>query len=173
MIEVSEKLETPYMHSHPKALGLMQAEYPVEDERTSRSVSQNKLDIRVAIGITEDIVKARQAGRILALNMGFSSSQATLIVTVISELARNIVLYALSGEIFMTVFAKDQHVGLLITALDKGPGIEDIDCVLASGYSSSGGLGLGLAGVRLIMDEFEIKSEKGIGTKVVAGIWLK
>lgn len=127
---------------------------------------------RVVVNVTADIVKARQTGRILAQNMGFSNCKCTLIATVISELARNIVLYALSGEIMMRIFTKDKLVGMLITAMDKGPGIVDIKNVLTSGYSTSGGLGLGLSGIKLITDEFNIESEPGAGTRVVAVIWL-
>ena len=99
-------------------------------------------------------------------------TQSTLVATAISELARNIVLYAKTGEIVLSRVSTDQHVGLIITAADKGPGIANIQHALMSGYSSSGGLGLGLPGVRQMVDEFDIKSRPGEGTQVTALMWL-
>ncbi|MGH8198251.1 MAG: ATP-binding protein [Steroidobacteraceae bacterium] len=105
---------------------------------------------------------ARQKGRALAGELGFSTAQATLIAAVISELARNIIEYAGRGEI---VLRPDGAAGMIVSASDNGPGITDLQAALRSGYSTSGGLGLGLPGVRRIADSFEIESGPG-GTVV-------
>lgn len=111
--------------------------------------------VQVTIGSARDLVQARQQGRELACTLGFSSTQATLIAAVISELARNIVEYAGRGEI---VLHADGDAGMVISARDSGPGIADMQLALRPGFSTSGGLGLGLPGVRRIADRFEIES---------------
>ncbi len=121
-------------------------------------------EIRVAVGASEDVVQARQQGRSLAVSLGFSPSEATLMAAAISELARNIVKYASHGEIVMHV---DDGM-LFVVARDQGPGIPDMQSALRSGYSTSGGLGLGLPGVRRIADHFEIVSNSR-GTTVTLG----
>lgn len=128
-------------------------------------------EIRVSINSDQDIVLARQKGRTLALDTGFSSGDATLIAAAISELARNIVSYARRGEITLTLVNSSARQGLVITASDKGPGIPDIRQALRDGFSTSGSLGLGLPGVRRLMDEFHISSDLGRGTTVVAKKW--
>jgi len=125
----------------------------------------------VPIRADSDIVTARQQGRALASFVGFSSTDATLIATAISELARNIVLYATGGEIALAAVEDSGRPGVIVVARDKGPGIPDVRRATAGGYSTSGGLGLGLAGVRRLMDEFEIVSEVGSGTTVTARKW--
>lgn len=122
----------------------------------------NNAAIHVAIGSSKDLVGARQEGRSLAGTLGFSSTQATLVASVISELARNIVEYAGKGEI---VLHTDGNASLVVLARDRGPGIADLQAALRPGYSTSGGLGLGLPGVRRIADQFEIESGPG-GTVV-------
>jgi serine/threonine-protein kinase RsbT len=130
-------------------------------------------DTQVPITSDKDIVTARQQGRAVALEAGFSLSEATLIATAISELARNIVSYANQGSITLkpTNGASGMR-GLTIVAADSGPGIVDISQALRDGYSSSGGLGLGLPGVRRLMDEFDIASHAGSGTTVTVTKWL-
>jgi serine/threonine-protein kinase RsbT len=130
-------------------------------------------EVRVAIERAADIVTARQEGRQLAALLGFSSGDATIVATAISELARNIVLYAKRGEIVLTLAERGGELGLAITARDEGAGIPDVERVLRRGYSTSGGLGLGLPGVRRMMDEFEIVSEAGKGTVVTAKKWRR
>jgi len=125
----------------------------------------------VPIKVDSDIVAARQQGRTLASRMGFSSGDATLIATAISELSRNIVLYATHGEIIVAAVENGVRRGVVVVARDKGPGIADVRRAIAGGYSTSGGLGLGLAGVRRLMDEFEVVSDVGIGTTVTAKKW--
>lgn len=128
-------------------------------------------EIRVAINSDQDIVVARQRGRSLAAELGFSPGDATLIATAISELARNIVSYADTGSISLRGIQTSSREGILVTASDSGPGIVDIRLAMRDGYSTSGSLGLGLPGVRRIMDEFEIESRSGNGTKVVVKKW--
>ena len=128
---------------------------------------------RVAINSDQDIVLARQKGRTLAADSGFSSVDATLIATAISELARNIVTYAKRGEITLSALAESGRRGIRIVASDQGPGIADIRQALRDGFSTSGSLGLGLPGVRRLVDEFEIVSEKNRGTTVTAQKWRR
>ena len=122
-------------------------------------------EVRVTVACTEDVVQARQQGRSLAVSLGFSPSEATLMAAAISELARNIVRYANHGEILMHVGADGM---LFVVARDQGPGIQDMQSALRSGYSTSGGLGLGLPGVRRIADHIEIVSNSS-GTTVTQG----
>ena len=126
----------------------------------------------VAILSEADIVTARQQGRTLANRLGFSLTEATLVATVISELARNILLYAGSGTIVLQTIDDRTPCGILIVASDHGPGIADLRQALAGGYSTSGGLGLGLCGVRGLVDDFDIVSEMGAGTTVTLRKWI-
>jgi serine/threonine-protein kinase RsbT len=130
-------------------------------------------DIVVAIRSDGDIVTARQQGRSLAAAIGFTATDATLIATAISELARNIVMYAGQGEVIICSVEISHRKSIVIVARDNGPGIRSIEDVLRDGYSTSGGLGLGLPGVKRLMDEFAIESELGQGTMVTVKKWLK
>ena len=103
--------------------------------------------------------------------LGFSGTDLTLIPTAISELARNIVLYAKSGEIILSPIQRGDRKGISVVAQDEGPGIPDLRRALQDGYSTSRSLGLGLPGVRRLMDEFEIVSEVNRGTKVTVKKW--
>ena len=125
----------------------------------------------MAINSDQDIVTARQRGRALAIELGFSTGDATLIATSISELARNIVSYARRGEIILKAVHGSSRQGISIVAADSGPGIRDIRQAMRDGFSTSGSLGLGLPGVRRLMDEFEITSEPGHGTVVTVKKW--
>ena len=125
----------------------------------------------MAINSDQDIVTARQKGRALAVELGFSTGDATLIATSISELARNIVTYARKGEIQLKTVQGSGRQGIQIMASDDGPGIADIRQAMRDGFSTSGSLGLGLPGVRRLMDEFEIVSEPGQGTIVKVKKW--
>jgi serine/threonine-protein kinase RsbT len=128
-------------------------------------------EIRVPISSDQDIVLARQKGRLLANEAGFSAVDSTLIATAISELARNIVSYAKTGEILLTTLQESRRKGILIVASDNGPGIPDIRLALRDGFSTSGSLGLGLPGVRRLVDEFQIISSIGQGTVVKVTKW--
>ena len=128
-------------------------------------------EIRVPINSHQDIVLARQKGRSLATSLGFSSGDTTLIATTISELARNIVTYAASGEIRVKAITGSARRGIEVVAHDNGPGIADVQQAMRNGFSTSGGLGLGLPGVKRLVDEFDIVSEKNHGTTGTAKKW--
>jgi serine/threonine-protein kinase RsbT len=130
-------------------------------------------DILVSIRSDVDIVLARQQGRTMAAAIGFAATDATLIATAISELARNIVMYAQKGEVMIRSVETSHSKGILIVARDDGPGIHSIQNALRDGYSTSGGLGLGLPGVKRLMDEFAIESAPRRGTTVSVKKWLK
>ena len=130
-------------------------------------------ETRVPIRSDLDILTARQRGRAMAAEVGFSSSNLTLIATAISELARNILLYARRGEIVLSRLEENGRPGIAVKARDDGPGIPDVNLAMRSGYSTSGSLGLGLPGVQRLMDEFVIVSEPRKGTIVTAKKWVQ
>ncbi|RDW17176.1 ATP-binding protein [Oceanobacillus arenosus] len=120
-----------------------------------------------------DIVSARQLGREMAKKLGFSTVDQARIATAVSELARNIYLYAEEGQICFEVFETIERKGLRMGAFDTGPGITDISQVMQDGYTTSGGLGAGLPGVKRLMDEFDIQSEIGQGTQIKTVKWVR
>jgi len=137
----------------------------------TRAVANRELHIPIQSDL--DIIRARHEGRDLAANLGFSPSDSTLIATAISELTRNIVLYAKRGQITLRHTTKDGIDGIIITAHDEGPGIPDVRRALQDGYSTSRSLGLGLPGVKRLMDDFQIVSDSGLGTKVTVTKWKR
>ena len=126
----------------------------------------------VPIGSPADIVAARQQGRALAAQLGFSTADQTQIATAISELARNILDYATVGRIAMSPARVGNRLGVVIEAYDNGPGIADLARAVEDGYSTGKGLGFGLPGVRRLMDEFQIVSQVGRGTTVTVKKWM-
>ena len=128
-------------------------------------------EILVHVSSDADVVAAREKGRELSARLGFSSIDLTLIVTAISEVARNILLYAREGDIVLRLDNHDGHRGIVVEARDEGPGIPDLDLAMRDSYSTGNGLGLGLPGARRLMDEFEIQSELSKGTTVVMKKW--
>lgn len=129
-------------------------------------------ETRVAIRSAADIVTARQRGRALAMELGFDGSDLTLIATAISEVARNIVMHAKSGEIVLRPAAQSSRRGLVVVARDEGPGIKDVTKAMQYGYSTNKGLGVGLPGAKWLMDEFDIETKVGRGTTVTMKKWL-
>ena len=127
--------------------------------------------IAVPIRTDADIVNARQTGRRMAAELGFTPAQLTMIATAISELARNVVTYAGSGEIVLELRENGARRGILVVARDEGPGIADVEAALQDGFSTGRSLGLGLPGTRRLMDEFAIVSAPGDGTTVTATKW--
>jgi serine/threonine-protein kinase RsbT len=127
--------------------------------------------VRVGIHSDRDLVAARAAARELATQLGFSRTDATLIATAISEIARNIVVHVGHGAIVMRPMYEWHRYGLEVVAEDAGPGIRDVEAVLDDGYAGRGGLGLGLPGARRLMDEFEINTGSDWGTRVVMKKW--
>lgn len=130
-------------------------------------------DLCVPIASDVDVVQARQRGRELATRAGFSTGDQTVIAAAISEIARNILMYAKRGEITLSVVTNGDRQSLVVVARDQGPGIRDVARALQDGYSTSGGLGLGLPGARRLMDEFEIVSTAGQGTTVTMRKWRR
>ena len=120
-----------------------------------------------------DIVTARQRGRELAAKAGFSEGDQTVIAAAISEIARNILMYAKRGEVSLSLANHDDRIGVVVIAKDQGPGISDIARALQDGYSTSGGLGLGLPGARRLMDEFDVQSQVGKGTVITMKKWRR
>ena len=127
----------------------------------------------IAISVDVDIVAARLRGRALADAVGFSATDATLIATAISEIARNIITYARSGEMQLRILDIGGRRGIEVIAHDRGPGIPDIDEALRDGYSSGSGMGIGLPGARRLMDEFEVVSGVDEGTTVTMTKWRR
>jgi serine/threonine-protein kinase RsbT len=130
-------------------------------------------EARVVIASDPDIVTARQRGRELATQLSLPSSDLTLVAAAISELARNILIYATQGEIRLGLVQERGRHGLVVVAHDEGPGIPDLAQAMQDGYSTGGGLGLGLPGAKRLMDEFEIISVVGKGTTVTMKKWKR
>ena len=128
-------------------------------------------EVVVSIRSDQDMVEARARSRRLADDLGFSRTDATLIATAISEIARNILVHAGRGEISMRPLCEDTRYGLVVIARDSGPGIRDVHRAVESGFASRGGLGMGLPGARRLMDEFDVESEPGEGTTVTMTKW--
>ena len=130
------------------------------------------IETRVAINSAVDIVTARQQGRNLAMDLGFTGSDLTVIASAISEVARNIVDHASQCEVILGKATQGDKRGIMIVAVDAGPGIPDIARAMQYGYSTRNGLGVGLPGAKLLMDEFDIATKVGEGTKVTMKKWL-
>ena len=127
-------------------------------------------DVRVEIRSDRDVVTARQKGRSLAVEAGLSRTEATLLATAISEVARNIVQYVGEGEIVLRAVSANGRDGVSVAARDSGPGI-NIEFALSGEHPSGGRDGLGLPGTRRLMDEFQIESSPGKGTSVTMTKW--
>src|SRR4051812_35877561 len=128
-------------------------------------------EVRVPITTDADLVTARAEGRAMAERLGFPRPDPTLIATAISEVARNIVVHVGRGEIVLQSFEDADRFGLVVTAVDRGPGIRDVESALRDDYSGRGGLGLGLPGARRLMDDFEVESDAETGTTVTMRKW--
>jgi len=126
---------------------------------------------RLPIKTSDDVVRVRQQTRVRALEAGLSLVDQTKIITAASELARNTLDYGGGGEV---VIESVQHLarrGVRLTFVDHGPGIPDLDKALTDGWTSGGGMGLGLSGAKRLCNEFDITSEIGKGTKVMIARW--
>ena len=137
-------------------------------ERSSISVAQRAV---LPIRTQEDIVRVRQATREHAVAHGFSLVDQTKLVTAASELARNTLDYGNGGEVEIARLIDGMRKGLRLTFSDQGPGIEDLPKALTDGYSTGGGLGLGLSGARRLSNDFNIESAPGKGTRVMIARW--
>ena len=122
---------------------------------------------------SEDIVRVRQASRAWAVELGFNLVEQTKLVTAASELARNTVEWGGGGTVRLEALNEGGRHGLRLTFEDQGPGIPDIELAIKDGYTTGGGLGLGLGGARRLVGEFEIVSCVGEGTRVTITMWRK
>ena len=120
-----------------------------------------------------DVVAARQKGRELAALAGITGSDLTVVATAISEIARNIIVYAKRGQIVLKIVQNGHRRGVVVIATDQGPGIANIDMAMRDGFSTGKSLGLGLPGARRLMDDFEIVSEPGQGVTVTMTKWSR
>jgi len=125
----------------------------------------------LALRSSDDVVRARQAARAWAVELGFSLIDQTKLVTATSELARNTVQHGGGGSMRLESVSAGNRVGLRLTFEDRGPGIADVELALQDGYTTGGGLGLGLGGSRRLVNEFEIVSRVGEGTRVCITRW--
>jgi len=126
---------------------------------------------RISVTSDHDILQARQRARELASEADFTTLESTSIAAAVSELARNILQYAGRGEIMIRSIQEENRTGVVVVARDKGPGISSVSNALQDGFSTNGGLGLGLPGVRRMMDQFEIVSQQNRGTTVIVKKW--
>ncbi|MCC2658818.1 MAG: anti-sigma regulatory factor [Panacagrimonas sp.] len=118
-----------------------------------------------------DIVLARQAVRRTAQDVGLSLVDQTKIVTAASELARNALIHGGGGQMLLSVLRGDTRVGVQISFIDQGPGIPNMELAMSDGWTSGGGLGMGLPGARRLVNEFDIKSAPGTGTQITVVRW--
>lgn len=125
----------------------------------------------VAITAEEDVVRARQAVRQLASQLGFSLVDQTKLVTAASELARNTLIYGGGGKMQLEKLKDGFRVGIRMVFVDEGPGIPDIDLALKDGYTTGSGMGLGLGGAKRLVNDFSIESKVGKGTRISAARW--
>jgi serine/threonine-protein kinase RsbT len=119
-----------------------------------------------------DIISVRGSGRNAAAKLGFGIVDQCRITTAISELARNAVVHGGGGSVTIKI-VQNEKKGIEIICRDEGPGIVNLELALQGGYSTVGGLGIGLSGAKRLMDEFQITSSAGKGTTVIIRKWLK
>lgn len=130
------------------------------------------LERAISLETEGDIIEARMHAREMAREMGFDLLGQVEVATAVSELARNVIQYAGTGEIQLCTVTRASGAGLQVLCRDRGPGIADLDRVLAGGHSTSGRLGRGLSGARRLFDEFSITAPRGAGTEIVGTKWL-
>ncbi|GLH36117.1 anti-sigma regulatory factor [Pseudomonas moraviensis] len=121
--------------------------------------------------IEQDVVLARQTTRKLATECGMRLIDLTKLVTAVSELARNTMVYGGGGDMDWQVLEENGRVGLRLTFRDEGPGIPDIKLAMTDGWTSGSGLGLGLTGAKRLVNEFELDTEPGKGTRITITRW--
>ncbi|KHA70376.1 anti-sigma regulatory factor [Pseudomonas chlororaphis] len=123
------------------------------------------------INIEQDVVLARQTARKLATECGMRLIDLTKMVTAVSELARNTMVYGGGGDMDWQILDEDHKVGLRLTFRDEGPGIADIKLAMTDGWTSGSGMGLGLTGAKRLVEEFELETEPGKGTRITITRW--
>lgn len=119
----------------------------------------------------EDVVRLRQSVRECLMSFGFSLIEQTKMVTAASELARNTLRYGGGGEAHITTLEEGMRRGICLAFIDNGPGIDNVELALTDGYTTGGGLGLGLSGAKRLSDEFELHTVPGKGTTVKITKW--
>lgn len=128
---------------------------------------------RLPITRDDDVVRVRQAVRAATLTANLSLVDQTKLVTAASELARNTLIYGGGGHAVIVHVANGRRLGVRVEFTDRGPGIADLDLAMTDGYTSGSGLGLGLSGARRLVDEFDINTEVGAGTRVTVTKWAR
>ncbi len=123
------------------------------------------------IHIEQDVVLARQTARKLATECGMRLIDLTKMVTAVSELARNTMVYGGGGDMDWQILDEDHKVGLRLTFRDEGPGIPDLKLAMTDGWTSGSGMGLGLTGAKRLVEEFELDTELGKGTRITITRW--
>ena len=132
----------------------------------------NDIDVKVIpLRADEDVVRMRQALRECLVSIGFSLIEQTKMITAASELGRNTLRYGGGGEAHIEKVTDGGRRGVILSFIDQGPGIEDVDLALKDGYTTGNGMGLGLSGAKRLSDEFEIESAPGAGTTVKIRKW--
>lgn len=128
---------------------------------------------RIDVGTDRDVVRVRQLVRTAAVEAKLSLVDQTKLVTAASELARNTLVYGGGGSVEVDRLENGRRTGLRIVFADQGPGIPDLDLALTDGYTTGGGLGLGLSGARRLVDEFDIDTRVGEGTSITVTKWCR
>jgi serine/threonine-protein kinase RsbT len=129
--------------------------------------------IRIPIESEGDIVTARQHGRALARHLDFSPPDRIRLVTAVTEVARNLLDHSMGGEILLSLASRSEEEGIVMVGRDRGPGIADVDRALQVGFSTRGGMGLGLPGIKNLTHEFGLESRTPTGTTVTAKRWVR
>jgi serine/threonine-protein kinase RsbT len=130
-----------------------------------------RTEVSIRVSDESDVMIARQRTRELAAQQGMSPAVTEALATAVSEVTRNIVVHAGSGEIRIATAVRGRDRGVIVTALDSGPGITDIAQAMQDGFSTTGSLGFGLPGARRLVNEFEIESTVRQGTRVTLRSW--
>jgi serine/threonine-protein kinase RsbT len=128
---------------------------------------------RIEVTTDQDVVRVRQLVRTVAVSVKLSLVDQTKIVTAASELARNTLVYGGGGTVDVDRVENGRRSGVRIVFADQGPGIADLSLALTDGYTTGGGLGLGLSGARRLVDEFDIDTEVGQGTSITVTKWCR
>ncbi|MEV4712363.1 ATP-binding protein [Micromonospora sp. NPDC049374] len=126
-----------------------------------------------SVGSDEDVVRVRQLVRTAAVAVRLSLVDQTKVVTAASELARNTLVYGGGGTVEVAAIDNGRRPGIRVVFADSGPGIADLDLALTDGYTTGGGLGLGLSGARRLVDEFDIQTAPGQGTRITITKWSR
>jgi serine/threonine-protein kinase RsbT len=128
---------------------------------------------RIQVASDPDVVRVRQMVRTVAVAVKLSLVDQTKVVTAASELARNTLVYGGGGTVEVDRIDNGRRAGIRVVFRDEGPGIVDLDLALTDGYTTGGGLGLGLSGARRLVDEFDIDTAPGVGTSITVTKWCR